>query len=64
VTRYRVYMTNTVSFYIEVEADDEDQAIDEAEREGLPGLMMLDHRYPDESGWEATEAEAITEIDK
>jgi len=64
MARYRVYMQNTVSFSVEVEAVDEDDAIDQAEREGLPGLMMLDHRYPDESGWEATEAESITEIDK
>lgn len=64
MTRYRVYMQNTVSFSVEVDAEHEEEAIDIAEREGLPGLMMLDHRYPDESGWEATEAEPIAEIDK
>jgi CheY-like chemotaxis protein len=56
---YRVYMTNTVSYYVDVEADSEAEAMDAAEREGLPSLMMLDHRYPDESGWEATEAEEV-----
>ena len=61
MTRYRVYMTNTVSYCIDVEADSEADAMDKAEMEGLPGLMMLDHRYPDESGWEATEAEEVAE---
>lgn len=56
---FRVYMVNTASYYLDVEADDEDAALDEAENQGLPGLMMLDHKYPDESGWEATEAEEI-----
>lgn len=54
--RFTVYMVNTVSHPVEVEAETEADAIDQAENEGLPGLMMLDHRYPDESGWEATEA--------
>lgn len=58
---YRVYMVNTASYYLDVEADDAEAAIEEAEKEGLPGLMMLDHKYPDDSGWEATEAELIGE---
>jgi CheY-like chemotaxis protein len=44
---------------VEVEADDEDQAMDKAAQQGLPGLMMLDHRYPDESGWEPAEVEEL-----
>lgn len=54
---YRVPMSNTVWHYIDVEADDIDQAIEEAESKGLPGLMMLDHTYPGEDGWTVAEAD-------
>jgi hypothetical protein len=53
--KYRVVVKNTVSTVVEVEADDEADAMDKAE-EGLPGLMFLNHKYPDEGEWEAVEA--------
>jgi hypothetical protein len=49
---YRVVLYTTVSSYVEVEADDEDTAIDRALEEGLPGLMFLDHTYPDTVEWD------------
>jgi hypothetical protein len=62
MTRYRVFFAQTISYFIDVEADSEEEAIEEAETEGLPGVMMLDHRYPDESGWETTgDVEVIDE---
>ncbi len=59
MSRYRVYMVNTVSTSVIVDAETEEEAIEKAADEGLPGLMMLDHRYPDDSGWEPTEAEEV-----
>ncbi|MER7077932.1 hypothetical protein SAMN02982929_07192 [Saccharopolyspora kobensis] len=55
--RFRIPMRNTVHYTVEVEADSLETAREVAEIEGLPGLMMLDHRYPDESGWEVYDAE-------
>lgn len=52
--KFRVYMSNVVSHYIDVEADDPDSAVEEAETEGLPGVMLLDHTYPDEGGWQVS----------
>ena len=57
--KYRVYMTATVSSVLEVEADDIEAAREEAEMEGLPSLMFVDHTYPDTGDWTAGEAEVI-----
>ncbi len=57
--RYRVYMQQTVSYPLEVEAESAETAEEEAHRIGLPGLMFLDHRYPDEGEWEVSEVEEL-----
>lgn len=44
-------LTNVVSTVVEVEADSKEDAIDVALTEGVPGLMFLDHHYPDEGEW-------------
>lgn len=61
--RYRVFMTNTAPQYVDVEAADGGDAKDKAEEQGLPGLMMLDHTYPDTYGWTAVDVELLTEED-
>lgn len=55
---YNLYVTNTVSAAVEIEADSLEEAIEEFYNEGLPGLMFLDHRYPDEGEWEVDEEAA------
>lgn len=49
---YILYVSETVSTAVEIEAESAEEAIDEFYQEGLPHLMFLDHRYPDEGGWE------------
>jgi hypothetical protein len=61
MARYSVSMSTTVSYSVEVEAEDEQDAKEKAIGVGLPGLMFLDHRYPDEGDWEPTEAYLLDE---
>lgn len=44
-----------VSSYVKVEADSLEEAVEKAYIQGLPGLMHLDHTYPDVSEWEVPE---------
>lgn len=55
MNKYRVYVQQVVSSYIDVEAENREDAADAALDEGLPGLMFLDHRYPDEGEWQVSE---------
>jgi len=55
MAQYKVPMEAVVSNYITVEADSKEEAIEAAYAEGLPGLMHLDHTYPDVSDWEVPE---------
>lgn len=54
MNKYRVYVEQVVSHYIDVEAKNREDAGDEALTEGLPGLMFLNHQYPEEWGWYVT----------
>lgn len=49
---YILYVSETVSTAVEIEAESAEEAIDEFYQEGLPHLMFLDHRCPDEGEWE------------
>lgn len=55
---YNLYVTNTVSTAVDIEADSLEEAIEEFYIKGLPGLMFLDHTYPDEGEWEVDEEAA------
>lgn len=48
---YTLYVSETVSTAVEIEAESVEEAIEEFYYEGLPHLMFLDHRYPDEGEW-------------
>jgi hypothetical protein len=57
-------MQTTVTSWVTVEAETVDEAAEEAYMTGTPGLMHLDHTYPDEGDceipdWFYTEAEPI-----
>jgi len=56
---YRIPFTQEVSGHVTVEADTLAEAVREAEKEGLPGLMFLNDDYPDETGWEVDEQALI-----
>ena len=56
---YRIPFTQVVTGHLTVEADTLAEAVREAEKEGLPGLMFLNHDYPDEAGWEIDEQALI-----
>lgn len=47
MAKYRVFLNAVVSTAVEVEAEDGDSAVDAALERGVPGLMFLDHTYPD-----------------
>lgn len=49
--RYRVPLNCLVSTTVVVEADSPEDAIEEALTEGTPGLVFLNHTYPDEGEW-------------
>ena len=51
MTSYSIPFTQVVNGHLTVEADTLAEAVQKAEMEGLPGLMFLDHDYPDEAGW-------------
>lgn len=57
--RYRVYVYETISTCVEVEAADEDAAAEEVLTTGLPGVMFLNHEYPDEGEWEVDSVEPV-----
>lgn len=49
--KFGVYAREYVFFYREIEAEDYEEAIEEFYTEGVPGLMFLNHEYPDEGEW-------------
>ena len=55
MSTYEVPMICTVSTVVKVEADDYESAIEAAYEQGVPGLMFLDHTYPDEGDWSVDE---------
>ncbi len=59
--KYRVFLETTVGHYLDVEADSPEEAEEDALLEGLPGLMFLDHTYPDEGEWDVA---AVDELDE
>lgn len=56
MSRYRVFLTATASYVVEVEAGNETDAMDKAELEGAPGLCHQCARI-DLSDFEANEAD-------
>lgn len=56
---YTLYVSETVSTAVEIEAESLEDAITEFYQEGLPGLMFLNHEYPDEGEWEVDEEAAL-----
>ena len=52
---YKIPFTQVVTGFLAVEADTLAEAAQKAEMKGLPGLMFVNHDYPDESGWEVDE---------
>jgi len=60
--KYRVYLKEEIATSVDVEANDEIAAEEEALLKGLPGVMFLDHRYPYEGGWEVDGVEEIAEV--
>lgn len=63
MNKYRVYVQQVVSHYIDVEADNREDAAEQAMYEGLPGLMFLDHRYPDEGMWDISTYDGEEQIE-
>ena len=59
MTSYSIPFTQVVNGHLTVEADTLAEAVQKAEMEGLPGLMFLDHDYPDEAGWTIDEQALI-----
>lgn len=49
--KYRVYLNAVVSTSVDVEAEDGEAAVEAAFSKGVPGLMFLDHTYPDVGDW-------------
>ena len=56
---YNIQFTQVVNGHLTVEADTLAEAVSKAEEKGLPGLMFLNHDYPDEAGWEIDEQALI-----
>jgi hypothetical protein len=61
VKTFRVYPYITVSTTVEIDAEDENEAIEKVLYEGLPGLMFLDHTFPDEGDWQVDD-DGVEEI--
>lgn len=59
--KFRVYLQNTISTAVVVEADNEDDAIDEAIMNNPGEVMFLNHTYPDMGEWEESEVEVVEE---
>jgi hypothetical protein len=55
MAKYKIPMETTVSSWVTVEADTFEAAVEGAYMEGVPGLMHLDHTYPDVGEWEVPE---------
>ena len=55
MSKYRVPLEAVVTNYVEVEANDYESALEAAYISGTPGLMNLDHTYPDVSDWEVSD---------
>lgn len=55
MAKFKLPMEAAVSTWVEVEADTLEEAIGEAYMQGVPGLMHLDHTYPDVGEWEVPE---------
>ena len=51
--KYRVVMECNISHVVDVEAETEEDALNEANRQGLGQVMFLNHDYPDMGEWEA-----------
>jgi len=58
MTMYKLYASTTISTVTEVEADSLEDAISEQYQEGWPGIMFLNHDYPDVGEWEIDEKAA------
>lgn len=55
MAQYRIPFEQTVTGYVVVDEPTLADAVREAEKEGLPPLMFINHKYPDEAGWEVDE---------
>lgn len=55
MSTYEVPFEATVSSFVTVEANNKEEAIEKAYDKGVPGLMHLNHTYPDVSDWEVPE---------
>jgi len=55
MAKYKIPMETTVSSWLTIEADTLEEAIEEAYMEGVPGIMHLDHTFPDVGEWEVPE---------
>lgn len=51
MAEYVLYATMTISTASTVEADSLEEAIEKRYEEGWPGVMFLDHTYPDIGDW-------------
>ncbi len=56
--KYTLYVSEIISTAVDIEAETLDDAIEQFYNEGMPGVMFLDHRYPDEGEWEVDEEAA------
>lgn len=63
MAKYRVYLNTVVGTSVEVEAENGEAAVEEALMQGVPGLMFLDHTYPDEGDW-GTPSDIFPDIHK
>ncbi len=52
MAEYQIPFETTVSSWLTIKADSLQEAVGQAYLEGLPGLMHLDHTYPDVGEWE------------
>jgi hypothetical protein len=56
--KYTLYVSEIISTAVDIEAETLDDAIDQFYIEGMPGVMFLNHKYPDEGEWEVDEEAA------
>ncbi len=52
---YQIPFQTTVSSWLKVKANSLQEAVEEAYQQGVPGLMHLNHTYPDVGEWEVPE---------
>jgi hypothetical protein len=56
---YRLYVEQTIGHSVDITAESQEEAETKFYSQGLPGLMFLDHEYPDEGEWVVAEVDVV-----